>query len=129
MKEWTVEVPEDLSEKLARSFQQGPVQEIQDGKGLRLLTEETVAHLNGVKVEVFSNEHPPPHFRVKFQSSTANFSIADCSLLNGGGEVLRYKKNIILWWKENKEDLIDAWNRLRPDDCPVGEYREGNGRK
>jgi len=28
------------------------------------------------------------------------------------------------WHAKNKSKLIDAWNKLRPTDCPVGEYCE-----
>lgn len=124
MSEWAVAVSDKLVEELAASMLQGPVLEIADGKGVRLLTEETLARIDGLKVEVFSNEHPPPHFRVKYQSSTANYRISDCSRLNGSGEVLKYEKNVILWWGDNKDEIIATWNRLRPSDCPVGEYRE-----
>lgn len=127
MTEWCVRLSDSLTEQLAASFHQGPVVEIRGGVGLRLLAEKTVDRFNGVKAEVFSNEHPPPHFRVKYQSSTANYAIADCTRLNGKGEVLRYEKNIILWWKQNKQALIETWNRLRPSDCPVGEYVEKSG--
>ena len=123
MTEWVVSLSDILIEELAESIRQGSVLEIKDGKGLRLLTEETVARIDGLKLEVFANEHPPPHFRVKFQSSTANYQISDCARLNGSGEVLRYEKNIKLWWKENKKTLIEHWNRMRPSDCPVGEYK------
>ena len=124
MTEWTVDIEDDLIDALAESIRQGRVLEIKDGKGFRMLTEETVERVDGLKIEVFSNEHPPPHFRVKFQSSTANFDISDCSRLNGSGEVLKYEKNIRLWWEENKPKLIETWNRLRPSDCPVGRYQE-----
>lgn len=124
MTEWLVSVSDDLIEELAESIQQGPILEIREGKVLRLLNEETVARIQGLKLEIFSNEHPPPHFRVKYQSSTANYQIKDCSRLNGSGEVLKYEKNIRLWWGKNKTSLIETWNRLRPSDCPVGEYRE-----
>lgn len=124
MTEWKVDVGGELIAALAESIRQGRVIEIRDGKGLRMLTEETVERVDGLKIEVFSNEHPPPHFRVKFQSSTANYQISDCSRLNGSGEVLKYEKNIHLWWNENKTKLIEAWDRLRPSDCPVGRYQE-----
>ena len=124
MTEWAISLSDDLVKELADSFRQGPILEIRDGKGRRLLTEETVARIDGLKVEVFSNEHPPPHFRVKYQSSTANYQISDFTRLNGSGEVLKYEKNIRLWWNGNKEKLIEDWNRLRPSDCPVGEYKE-----
>ena len=88
-----------------------------------------IRHLVGqiggsVKVEIFSNEDPPPHFRVLYQGSTANFTIKDCSLRDGSGQVLRYQKKIRVWWAENKQLLIDKWNSTRPAGCPVGEYRE-----
>ena len=124
MTEWSVSIPQHSISELEDSLQQGGIIEIRDGRGFRFLTEETVAQINGLKVEIFSNEHPPPHFRVKYQSSTANFAISDCSMINGGGEIMKFEKNIILWWKNNKSLLIDNWNRLRPTDCPVGAYVE-----
>ncbi len=124
MTEWVVDADDDLVSSLVESIQQGRVIEIKDGKGLRLLTEKTVERVNGLKIEIFSNEHPPPHFRVKYQSSVANYQIADCARLNGSGEVLKYEQNIRLWWDENKSKLIDTWDRLRPSDCPVGRYQE-----
>lgn len=124
MSEWFIGVDDDLVAELAESMRQGPVFEISGDKGLRLLTEDTVARIDGVKIEIFSNEHPPPHFRVKYQGSTANFKISDCERMNGSGDILRYEKNIRLWWKNNKQTLIDKWNSSRPADCPVGMYRD-----
>lgn len=123
MNEWIVSVPEDLTEKLVDSFCSGALYEV-DGRELHLLEEETIGQFQGLKVEIFSNEHPPPHFRVKYQSSSANYKISDCSRMNGQGQVLKYERNIVKWWKDNKTELIDAWNRLRPTDCPVGLYKE-----
>lgn len=124
MTEWRVDVEDELIAALAESIRQGPVFETRDGNALRMLTEETVERVNGLKIQIFSNEHPPPHFRVEYQSSTANYEIANCSRLNGTGEVLKYEKNIRIWWEENKPKLIETWNRLRPSDCPVGRYKE-----
>lgn len=124
MTEYVVPIGDEAVDSLAKSIGRGPVLKIRDGYGEHLVTKEFVDRINGVKVEVFANEHPPPHFRVKYQGSTANFRISDCGLLNGSGEVLKYEKNVRLWWKVKKQTLIDAWNKSRPTDCPVGEYRE-----
>lgn len=123
MSEWVVDVDAALAEGLAESIRQGPVLEIKDGRAMRMLTEETVARIEGLKVEIFANEHPPPHFRVKYQGSTANFTIEDCTRMNGSGQILRFEKNVKHWWSTNKTKLIETWNRLRPSDCPVGEYK------
>jgi hypothetical protein len=116
--EWIVEAPNALVEELAFSFQMGPV--LEDGK--RFLTEELVAHLKGLKIQIFSKEHPPLHFRVSYAGETANYSIKDCSQLNG--DLKKWYRNIRLWHSENKSTLIETWNKTRPSDCPVGPYRE-----
>lgn len=119
--EYTVDVPGNLVAELLEDFLTGPL--FQE-PNIRLLEEQTIDRFNGLKIQIFSKEHPPPHFRVAYQSSYANFSISDCSMLAGSGEVTKYKKNIVQWWKKNKETLIKIWNETRPSDCPVGEYRE-----
>ncbi len=116
--QWVVEVT-GLESVLATDFKQGA---IVDDQGHRLLTEETMARLNGLKIQVFSDEHPPPHFRVEYAGDSANFTIRDCQKLNGG--LNKWERNIRKWHKEHKADLIEAWNRLRPADCPVGVYAE-----
>lgn len=44
-----------------------------------------VGFSKGLKIEIFANEHPPPHFRVLYQGESNNFRIADCSAINGDG--------------------------------------------
>lgn len=123
MSEWVVDIDTALAEELAESIRQGAIWEIRDGVAMRMLNEETVARIEGLKVEIFANEHPPPHFRVKYQGSTANFTIEDCTRMNGSGQILRFEKNVKHWWSTNKTKLIETWNRLRPSDCPVGVYK------
>lgn len=61
MKEWKIELPLELSKELEECCEMGP---IIDDNELRFLTEEVVDRIKGLKIEIFSNEHPPPHFRV-----------------------------------------------------------------
>ena len=119
--EWAVELPEVLVKDLQESFDNGPI--VKDGnREVHLLTEFLVDQIGGLKVEVFANEHPPPHFRVKYAGDTANFKIDDCSKINGGLD--KWYRNIRKWHGANKETLIKAWDETRPTDCPVGKYRE-----
>src|SRR5947209_6957395 len=62
----------------------------------------------GLKIEIFANEHPPPHFRVICAGETANYRINDCEQLNGG--LRRYYRVIRDWHSKNKPKLIEAWN-------------------
>lgn len=115
--EWSVNAQE-LAKSLAEDFELGP---ILDEHGLRSLTEELVVNLMGLRIEIFSNEHPPPHFRVIYAGETANFTIKNCAKLNGG--LKKWERNIRAWHSKNKPKLIQVWNRTRPSNCPVGEYR------
>jgi hypothetical protein len=120
MSEWSVEFSnEQALRQLEESLWQGPML---DGSGIRLLTEREVDRIGGLKVEVCSDEHPPPHFRVSYQGETANYRISDGTELNGGLD--RDSRNIRKWHAKNKALLVDEWNQSRPTDCPVGEYRE-----
>jgi hypothetical protein len=118
-KEWVVAAPRELARSLARDFTMGP---IIDDSSLRFLGEELVDTLDGLKIEIFSREHPPPHFRVSLAGETANFTIKDCTRLNGG--LSKWLRNIRKWHAIHKQELISVWNRTRPSDCPVGLYVE-----
>lgn len=118
-REWVIEAAKELSTSLAAEFLAGP---IINEDGQRFLTEEQVGALDGLKVEIFSREHPPPNFRVSYAGDTANFSIWDCNHLNGG--LAKWNRNIRKWHAEHKQDLIAARDRTRPSDCPVGKYVE-----
>jgi len=68
-----------------------------------------VAKVNGLTIEIYSNEHPPPHFHVKGGGINVSFSIEDCSLLNG--KINRNDEKLIEWWhKQGKNQLIEIWN-------------------
>lgn len=78
----------------------------------------------GLKVEIYANEHPPPHFHVKTSEGSASFSIDDCLPLEGDRIILRRHREISRWHQSNRDALIETWNTTRPSDCPVGEFRD-----
>jgi hypothetical protein len=116
--EWFFE-SEALSKSLTQDFEHGLVI---DDSGRRLINERTLAYIGPAKVEIFSKEHPPPHFRVTYDNQTANFKISDCVKINGN--LGKFEKNVFNWHKDNKNKIIDEWNSRRPADCPVGKYFE-----
>ncbi|MCW7460449.1 DUF4160 domain-containing protein [Leptospira bandrabouensis] len=121
MKEWTVDIPKHLVSELENLLNR----DLGLPNGKQKLTEATIARFNGLKVQIFSDEHPPPHFRVIFQGESNNFKIDDCTPLNGD-PLKRYFKSILNWHTKNKDLLISTWNKTRPSDCPVGKIPESN---
>ncbi len=120
MSDWTVEVPPELLRSLAESFAAGP---IVDDEGRVQIEKRRVDRIDGLTVEIYSDEHGPPHFHVAYGGEGNAFSIEDCQPLHGDG-LRAYFRNIRKWHAENKPRLIETWNRCRPADCPVGAYCE-----
>ncbi|MBR9804509.1 DUF4160 domain-containing protein [bacterium] len=89
----------------------------------QILNEHLVDRHHGLKIEVFSQEHPPPHFRVKIGDLTGCFKITNGEPLKGS-QITKYHKRIKKWYDKNKNLLISAWNTSRPSDCPVGPISE-----
>ena len=91
--------------------------------GIINIRERQIDKIGNLKVEIFSKEHPPPHFRVTCDNISNDFSIKDCEPLHGQA-LSRYFRNIKKWHEQSKQILIDYWNQFRPSNCPVGYYCE-----
>ena len=80
----------------------------------------------GLRIEVYPNEHPPPHFHVRGPGINASFTVEDCVHLSG--DIDGRKRELIEWWHVRARDrLIAVWNRTRPTDCPVGAIVTSSG--
>ena len=121
MPEWTVDVTEKLSDELKAAMLLADVEDQRRNVPPDALI-LTIDRIGPLKVQVFSNEHPPPHFRVITNKESNNFTISDCSPLNGNA-LSRFFRQIREWHRTHKQELMEAWNDRRPSDCPVGEYR------
>lgn len=88
--------------------------------GMSYFRKARVGQFDGFSVHVFANEHPRPHFRVKYAGESADFSIDDGShpVVVFLGITERSKPGTIA-----KKNSKHAWNRMRPTDCPVGPIR------
>ena len=96
-----------------------------DGEISLMETRHQVSVKRGMKITINSNEHPPPHFHLKSATIDATFSIKDCSCLNGCESLSSKDKKFIKYWYNGiRQQLIESWNKTRPDDCPVGIYKE-----
>ena len=80
---------------------------------------ELVEKIGKLKIEIYPNEHPPPHFHVKCSEFNVSVAIETGEIIKGK---LPKKSRITIQYfhKFQRERLIKAWNRLRPTNCPVG---------
>ena len=81
-----------------------------------------VVHVENLKIQINSNEHPPPHFHVIAENLNASFTIEDCAHIKGEIAPSRIKL-IKHWHKESRDLLVKKWNETRPTNCPVGSIK------
>lgn len=74
-----------------------------------------IDRVEGMKIEIYPNDHNPPHFHVRGPEVDAKFSIEDGSHLKGGISRNQLKK-IQYFYQRMRPHLIREWNSLRPDD-------------
>jgi hypothetical protein len=82
-----------------------------------------VAQVRGLRIEVYADEHSPPHFHVKAPGIDATFDILKCQLLRGS--VAGRERRLVEWWHARSRPLlIRIWNETHPSNCPVGPLDE-----
>lgn len=82
-----------------------------------------VAEVRGLRIEIYPNEHPPPHFHVRGPSIAGTFDIRTCELLQG--RLQGREQRLVEWWhRRSRGQLIRIWNSTRPANCPVGPIDE-----
>jgi hypothetical protein len=80
---------------------------------------QLVEKVNGLRIEVLSREHAPPHFHVTGGGVDATFSVESGVFLVG--RISRRERALVEWWfKRSRPVLVRAWNNSRPSDCTVG---------
>lgn len=113
----TIAIDPILVRELEDSLDAGPML---DASGRRMLNEEQIARFAGLSVQIQADEHPPPHFHVRGGGENVSYALDTGYRLPGIKGLERFDRNIEKWWRDNRCELILAWNRLRPADCPVG---------
>ena len=71
----------------------------------------------GILIEMFWNEHAPPHFHAKYAEHQATFDIRNLELMEGF--MPRRTKNLILDWAElHQNELLVNWELCRDNRHP-----------
>ena len=73
----------------------------------------TIKILDSIKIDVYSREHPPPHFHAIY-SEFEELIIIDSLETYQGKLPIAQRKKVIVWAKERKEILLENFKRLNP---------------
>ena len=99
-----------------------------DGKIVLTIIKARVDMVRGMSIEIYPNDHSPPHFHVRKDGVNARYTIEDCSPLDGGDNSIDYRK-LLYWHEYAKPMLIEKWNSMRPTICHAGSYKDNLGRE
>lgn len=121
MERLNFELPDDLGSELFQSIVNGLIAEIDpDGHHQYYIEKAQVDRVKGMKIEIYAKEHSPPHFHVKYSGDEAVFDLQTGAVLHAAGQAKKITKNVELYYADNRIKLIEFWNKMRPEDCPVG---------
>lgn len=74
----------------------------------------TVKIIDYIKIDLYSREHPPPHFHVKFAEYEELIEIK--TLNTYAGKIPKIQRNKVIKWAENNKDyLMRVFKKLNPN--------------
>jgi hypothetical protein len=68
----------------------------------------TVIIIDGIRIEIYTDDHPPPHFHVKAGNLRAKFDIATGKLIRGSLDK-RSMRKVLRWMEVNGDLLMQVW--------------------
>jgi hypothetical protein len=73
----------------------------------------TIKTIDKIKIDIYSREHPPPHFHVKFAEHEELIVIS--TLTTYAGRIPKaQRKKVIDWALEHKSFLLETFKQLNP---------------
>jgi len=98
--------------------------ENENGKMYVVENRGRVDTVSGYKIEIYIDEHSPPHFHiVKGSNKLAAYTIENCTKLSGSLPN-GLERKVKFFHDCAKAKLIKFWNDTRPGDCEVGKIQE-----
>ncbi len=73
----------------------------------------TIKIIDSVKIDLYSREHPPPHFHAIYAGMEVLITIKDYKIYAGKIPHPQLNK-VIEWAKANQEMLLENFKRLNP---------------
>ena len=71
----------------------------------------TVARFDGIKIQFFAREHPPPHFHAAFAEYRAQIDVATLTVIRGS--LPPAKLQAVVEWACTRQDALNrAWDAV-----------------
>jgi hypothetical protein len=67
-----------------------------------------VARFDGIKIQFYNDEHPPPHFHAEYAEHVAMIDIDTLAIMQGHLPRPQYRK-VVAWAETRKGALLLAW--------------------
>jgi hypothetical protein len=77
----------------------------------------TVAMFDGIKIQFYWGEHPPPHFHAEYAEYVALIDIRTLEILEGELPKPQYRK-VVAWARPRFAELMRAWSVSAVDENP-----------
>lgn len=69
----------------------------------------TISPFYGLEIQMYFNDHPPPHFHVGYSGYKATIGIVDLVLLTG--QLPKTAKRLVMEWATaHQTELLEDWN-------------------
>jgi hypothetical protein len=77
----------------------------------------TVAVIDGVKIQFYWDEHPPPHFHAEYAEYRAMIDIETLEVLEGAIPRPQHRR-VVAWARSREAELLAAWTACQADLSP-----------
>ena len=71
----------------------------------------TICRFAGIRICMYANDHPPPHFHINHAGVEARFSIHTLDVMEGYVDPSAAKL-VRSWAYEHQRELLDNWERV-----------------
>jgi hypothetical protein len=77
----------------------------------------TLSFFHGIVVQMFWDDHPPPHFHVRYSGCTGRYGIDPVAKLTGN--LPPHAERLVLRWARlHQTELLKSWEQCRHGDTP-----------
>jgi len=71
-----------------------------------------ISRFLGIIIQMFFDEHNPPHFHARYNDTKATFDIKTLNILEGNLPI-KVRNLIVEWADQHKQELLEDWKLVQ----------------